>query len=797
MEHVVARCPDCGIEQVEAFANCFVCMRPSQWWCRSCGTWLVARACPACGGGLAVPAELPLGTATIGAKVEFSVKARNNAKKLVGCTVACDDPGVTFNNPRILVPAGGSIAVRGAVAVLPGALGRRTFRLRFEAPVPSETVLVVDVAAPAPRIEFVPSPVLLSSPQPGSTIRTSVLLKNTGNVPLIPSLSCSEPWLLVEPRSVDLDPGESASVRLSAKSKRTDSGTREARLRASADGGMWEAVVGYALPNPQLAADPVAFGELRPGRPAFADVVLKNTGAVRVACTLAAADPWVQVRPTRVNLPPGRQKTVRVRAVIAAEHDGPQWSELVISSETGVVLRVPITAVGRVPKPVLRAIRKQRVRDAIGPPVERKFQVANDGDGRLTCTATADKLWVQIVTPALDVGPGKKRKLRYVLNLPVLPRGEHCAVITLATNAGTTEVPVTVHVLDPNPVLEVLPGPDLGAISPELPLSAFVQVRNAGIGLLTVRAESENPRVVVAPAEHNVPMGPPVRFNLTIPVAGLPGGEHEAAVRLTSNGGTGRAVVRFRLPVELIDAPALIDLGDRPAGRLTGDALRLKNIGPDRVTLRIRAEDQWLRPGTDRVTVNPGELVAVPFRVDLPTDVFGLVVGALVVEGRSVRHTVAVRAVARKVELIVVPSVLVLGDMAPGEERAFTVEVMNAGEIAVEVRETHVAGDLEVWIEKSTVSPGERVRLSGRARVNSRQINQQLRTQVPLDEAAALRCSARVVRSIVPRVAAVTAVTGGLIAGGAVSVALGWWLGVPLALAGLAVGAWLFWLDMR
>ena len=80
-------------------------------------------------------------------------------------------------------------------------------------------------------------------------------------------------------------------------------------------------------------------------------------------------------------------------------------------------------------------------------------------------------------------------------------------------------------------------------VSPELPLTAFVRVRNAGIGLLAVTARSEDPRVTVTPTEAAVPAGPPVRFRLTIPIAGLPGGEHEAAVRVTSNGG--EAGLRF------------------------------------------------------------------------------------------------------------------------------------------------------------------------------------------------------------------------------------------------------------
>jgi|GEM_PF-6123317 len=797
MVEVVARCPDCGTEQLEAFANCFVCMKPSRWWCVACREWRPTRACPACGGGIGVPAELFLGSCTVGATIAFKVTARNSGKKLLACEVHSPDPGVAITNPRLLIPASGSIDVRGGITLPPGPLGQRTFRLSFDVPIPAETVLVVEAMAAAPRLDFLPATVVLRTPNPGGTVRTSVALKNTGNVPLTANLSTSARWIKAEPKQLTLSPGESAQVKLRAGSKRTDTGTLEAKLTADAPGGPYSALVRYTLPDPEVMAEPVIFGELRPGRATFAEVALRNIGRVRVACTIAPAHPWLRVLPARVNLPPGREKKIRVRALLTAAQDGPQRSELLVSSETGVLLRVPVTAIGKVPRGVLRAVRKQRLRNAIGPPVERKFQVANDGDGRLDVTATTDKPWVKILTPELRVAVGKKRKLRYLLDLPMLPRGEHSATISLSSNGGSATVPVTVHILDPNPVLEILPAPELGLIMPEVPLSAFVQVRNAGIGLLHVQAESENPRVSVTPAQADVSAGPPVRFNLTVPVGGLTGGEHEFGVRFTSNGGDGRAAIRFRLPVEKIDVPAMIALGDQPAGRIAGGAVRVRNMGPDRMTLRIRGEQQWLRPGTEWLTLLPGETVSVPFRMDIPADARGPVTGAILLEGRSLRQTVAVRAVARKVELIVVPATLILGDLAPGEERAFAVDVVNGGEIPVEIRPAHVSGELEVWVRRAYVRSGQRVTLAGRVRVNTTQMHKQLSAVIHLVDEATLRCVVKVAPPLMPRMLTVIGAAGVVIAGGSIAAVNGWWLGTAAALlgfiGGILAGVWLMW----
>src|SRR5689334_19290399 len=104
MDDIVARCPDCGHEDQHPFARCPDCGRaaPSRWWCHACGDWRAARSCPACSGGLRVPAELFLGQSVVGSAVAFKVVVRNPSKKMVGCTVTCTDPAVTINGPRLL-----------------------------------------------------------------------------------------------------------------------------------------------------------------------------------------------------------------------------------------------------------------------------------------------------------------------------------------------------------------------------------------------------------------------------------------------------------------------------------------------------------------------------------------------------------------------------------------------------------------------------------------------------------------------------------------------------------------------
>jgi hypothetical protein len=199
---------------------------------------------------------------------------------------------------------------------------------------------------------------------------------------------------------------------------------------------------------------------------------------------------------------------------------------------------------------------------------------------------------------------------------------------------------------------------------------------------------------------------------------------------------------------------------------------------------------------SDRVTIASLETKPIPFYLDLP-DVLGPVTSAIHLEGRALRQSVAVRAIARKVELVADPAVIDLGDLTPGAEREFIAGVVNVGEIAAELREAYAPGELEVWIRKATVRPGEGVTLTGVVRVNTEQTGERVWTTVRLEYGLKLRCEANVVAPMMPKVLAAAAATGALIAGGALSVAVEWWLGVPVALAGLLIGAWLFWREMR
>jgi hypothetical protein len=328
---------------------------------------------------------------------------------------------------------------------------------------------------------------------------------------------------------------------------------------------------------------------------------------------------------------------------------------------------------------------------------------------------------------------------------------------------------------------------DFGTIDPTEALIGRISVRNTGIGLLKLRAEPESNLVRITPSEMTLPPGPEAQLAVSVSSHDLDGGPQTFGVNLISNGGTTRAAIRFRIPLEQIEVPATLDLGDQPAGLFSHAVLRVRNTGPDPVVLSFQAADGWLRAERKRVRIPPGDEDAIPFQIQLPRNAHGPITTRLRVAGRKFRRVISVSAVARTVQLEV-PAVLDLGKLTTGKERAVRFAVANVGEWPVELHGSHANGDLELWLFPHYLEPGETATVTGRVRMNARAIGREVRATFHLADLVSVALVARVGRRVWPRIAAGI---GGLCAWMAGSIALfeNRRHGVGMALLGLVIAA--------
>ena len=686
-------------------------------------------------------------------------------------------------------PADEAIVV-GAIAIGMCPPGRRTYLVRFETPTAVETTLAVEVIPAVVKLEFAPPELALRQAQPGTTLQRSLTLNNAGNVNVSATITASEPWLSLLPERVDLAPGQSMRIKVSARTRKTDFGLRTAEVRATPrEGDGCAAQVRIELPQPKVAAEPVDFGDILPDRTVQQTVVLRNVGKVRVACSLETDQPWLTVAPGLVNLPAGREKTLILRALVPSDDAGSKNAVLRINFAGGELLRVPVSLFCRIPRPLLGSIRKQTLGAiATDASVVRRFRIANVGDGRLRCTVAADQPWIEVLTPELTVAAGKKRRIEYVVHAPTLEPGLHQATIHIRGNGGDADIPVTARVVKPSPELELLGDLDLGTVWSGN-ATGHLSIRNCGVGLLHVRTLADDSRVTVSPAELEVLPGPPAKLAVAVATEESPGGAHECPIQLTSNGGSAAAVVRFRVPVEALDAPVLLDLGNRRTGRPTDDVVLLTNTGPDRITLSVETEVPWIQPAQSSIALEPGEARELPFRTVLQRGASGRITGAIRLVGRKSHHNIVVRAQARTVELKVMPHTLELGAMRPGEVRTIVFQLENWGDMATEIGDLHVTGPLEVQIGRHTIAPLDTVDIRASVRMHAVHPGAQVRTRLLLEEDAVIHFRAEVAkpgmrRFIAPIVAGVGLACGIAFWMNGLEV-IGWSTGILLLLAAI------------
>ena len=519
-------------------------------------------------------------------------------------------------------------------------------------------------------------------PSPASTVRTSVTVKNTGNVPLSARLSSTESWLSADLAAWNWRPGEiDRWYDLEPRIASAPIPAREAKVQAACRrrGVGNDRAVTCCRTRNSIGRNPV-----RPGEPAGSSSVRgrdraeHRTRAGRLHARRRRPVAPGPAEAAMVNHAAGVPPEEGAARIITPARRPPKLPNFGAASSTGA---------GGARCPVIR--NREGAQTGAPPDPRAAALVACDpGPARLSLqalrrsptTATAGSSAPRPPTsrgcrsshPDLPLGRARTGNCGTSSIFPYSRAANTSATITISSRMGApSRCRSRFTILDPNPVLEVLPAPNLGTVSPELPLSAFVQVRNGGVGLLTRPGrERDTARDRRAGVRRGGAHGrPPVRFQLDDP-GGRVGGRRVRERRCVFD--EQRRFPGWRSsgsvsPVEQIrSARGRSTWATDAAGRSSSDRAprsACANTGPDRVRARSRRVAPVGQAGhRARSRSNPGEAVSgsVPrgpgFRRVGPVESTDSDRGAL----GAVRRRGA-RAPARKVVLLVVPSVVVLG----------------------------------------------------------------------------------------------------------------------------------------
>lgn len=314
------------------------------------------------------------------------------------------------------------------------------------------------------------------------------------------------------------------------------------------------------------------------------------------------------------------------------------------------------------------------------------LRISNTGGGTLTWTATENLPWLALAaapggTPSDTVQGSTAKDVAVIsvnVNRALLQRGANQGVITIASNGGTVQVPVSAN-QPGDPVLSVTPATiDFGSRQTEIPLT----VRNTGEGRLdwSFTVAPGAPWLSISPASGSL-ANPSETAEVTVRVnrAGLGGGEFSGSLNAASNGGNTVIAVAMRVSPFSME-PDTLDFGSilTPATQ----SLSLRNNSDAAVQVQFSTsttEDApWLSLATNAVNLPTGtgvttvDVTANPALVG-PGDYTGTIIATNPLTGFEETTAVTMRVSG----LALAPALVDFGEITAPDSRI--VQLTNLG----------------------------------------------------------------------------------------------------------------------
>ena len=271
-----------------------------------------------------------------------------------------------------------------------------------------------------------------------------------------------------------------------------------------------------------------------------------------------------------------------------------------------------------------------------GDPLDRSFELWNDGDGTMEYTLSDNATWLSF-SPGSGTSAGEHDKITVGVDVTDLAAGTHSATITIesddADNSPRT-VSVAVYVSGPATETEIAFALDEIAFTAEEggsdPATQFFEVWNAGPDSLAWEVEVDEDWLDVSPAG-GTSSGEHDKLTVSIDIDGLDTGDYEASITISSDDADNNSpqTVTVTLDVtestsndepEIAYSPSSLAFdatedGDDPDAK----TFQVWNSGDGRLDWAVSADADWLSVSPASGTSN-GEKDTV----SVSTDISGL-----------------------------------------------------------------------------------------------------------------------------------------------------------------------------
>jgi serine/threonine protein kinase len=400
--------------------------------------------------------------------------------------------------------------------------------------------LSLQVQVAAPKLSVRTPRVALGAVLLGERKTAQVMIANEGSAPLEATLTPTVDWLSVEGEALHIEPGQTASVLVTADTSRFAGGQETevaSALRVVSGSQILEIAAHIRVLQPSLEVEPqgLDFGYVERTQPETRTFAISNRGTGDLAWSAQTDAEWVELSATSGLCYEGQSQTLRVTAYgLAIPAEKTQASgTLAITSDAGrlkVPLRIAFAA------PLIAADRMYvdlASRNRAG--AQATLRLFNHGLGLLRGIVVPDQTWLVVDRASFDCPMGRSVELRLSTDMDEFSMGQFRGEGTLhiESNGGPLKVAVSLEVAL-TPRFEASESVLLARRAADGPWLGRLVVRNAGLASGHIELAPTSSALTLSRSVYDIKPGKSVR--VSVQLDGPPPGTEELAILLNAEG---------------------------------------------------------------------------------------------------------------------------------------------------------------------------------------------------------------------------------------------------------------------
>jgi len=467
-----------------------------------------------------------------------------------------------------------------------------------------EVSVTMTVLEPIPVLSFDPKSVDFGITDTQNTLT----ITNTGGGTLTWQASKQQPWLTLSSTSGSLTSGKSQIITLNVNRANLNPGPYKDAVTLTSNGGNDSVPVAMTVPEPapslSFAPTSIDFGTTI----AQMTLTIRNAGGGTLTWQASKQQPWLTLSSAGGSLTSGKSETITVSANRTGQNPGSYKDAISLTSNDGNG-NVPVTMT--VPEPPPSMSFAPASIDFGTASTQATLTVTNIGGGTLIWQASEQQSWLSLSSSGGSLTSGKSETITVSVNRTGQNPDSYKDAISLTSNGGNGNIPVTMTVPEPPPSLSFSPSSlDFGNTSTE----QILTISNAGGGTLNWKASKQQPWLSLSQTSGSLTSGKSTSLTVDVSRADLNPGLYNDVISLTSGAGNGSVAVTMGVilttPI-MTFSPSSFDFGTTD----TQKSLTIKNTGGGTLTWQVSRQQEWITLSPAVGSLRTGESAVVSVKV--------------------------------------------------------------------------------------------------------------------------------------------------------------------------------------